>query len=506
MPILEFDNLSKHFGGVDALTDVSFSVEAGQIHAVVGENGAGKSTLMKCLVGVHRADRGTIRFNGAVIAPSSPEAARLLGIDVVFQEIELAANLTVAQSIFLAREPTRLGFIDRAQIRAQASMALDRVGLPVSPDAPIEGLRTAEKQGVQIARALAHGARVLIMDEPTSSLSDHEVERLMTVLESLRAEGTTILYVSHKLEEIFRLADTVTVLRDGRHIATKPRADLDTDALISLMAGPDRAADPALDPAASSAATTKRPDLRTSEPVVLSASGLGNGKDFAQVSFELHRGEVLGLFGIVGAGRTELSRAIFGLDPISAGELRLDGELVRFRSAASAIAKGLALVPEDRKLQGLLLDENLRRNISLPAMSEVAVAGVISRTKEYALAGDAVLRFGIVARSGVDQVAQSLSGGNQQKVVLAKWLATNPRVLILDEPTKGIDVGAKREVHEMIRRFAVSGLAVLLISSELEEVMILSDRIMIMRGGRIAATVSAAGSTRDALLKLAVHG
>ena len=504
MPVLEFDQLYKHFGGVAALSDVSFSVDAGEIHAVVGENGAGKSTLMKCLVGVHRADKGAIRLSGHAISPANPEAARARGSDVVFQEIELAQNLTVAQSICLAREPTRFGMIDRNSMRSIAASALERVGVPISPDAPIEDLRTAEKQGVQIARALAQGASILIMDEPTSSLSDHEVERLMTVLESLRSGGTTILYVSHKLEEIFRLANTITVLRDGRHVATQPRSELNPDALISLMAGPDRAKDPALD---ATAVRGKEAESSTADSarVALSAENVGNGRDFSGVSFDLHEGEVLGLFGIVGAGRTEVSRAIFGLDPLPTGHLKLRGESVRFRTASAAIARGLALVPEDRKLQGLILDENLRRNIALPAMSRVTTLGAVSRRREYALAGEAVKQFGIVARAGVDQEAQSLSGGNQQKVVLAKWLATKPTVLILDEPTKGIDVGAKREVHEMVRQFAKSGLAVLLISSELEEVMGLADRIMVMRAGRVAGILPAAGATRDALLKLAVQ-
>jgi ABC-type sugar transport system ATPase subunit len=534
-PLLAFEDVTKRFGGVTALSGVSFRIQAGKIHALVGENGAGKSTLVKCLVGVHRVDSGRIILSGRPIAPQSSRDARGLGIDIVFQEIELAPNLTVAESIFLAREPVSLGMIRTRRMEEEAAALLGSLAVPVSPRARIETLRTAEKQVVQIARTLAQGAQLLVMDEPTSSLSDFEVDRLLGLLEGLRDSGTTIIYVSHKLHEVFRLADDITVMRDGRHVVTNPAETFTTDSVISAMVGaagpprtgvmPRRAAedDPALTGAitrpqtAVSPSTTARP-LKAAgvppylpvtvdghaAPPVLRVDKLSRGRAFRDVSFDLFPCDILGLFGIVGAGRTELVRAIFGLDRPDSGQLTLDGRAVRWRSPADAIAAGLALVPEDRKLQGLHLEESIRRNISLPAISRVSRAGWIDSRAEYALADQAVDRFSIVTRAGVDQAVRFLSGGNQQKVVIAKWLATKPRVLMLDEPTKGIDVGAKREVHALIGRLAAEGAAVILVSSELEEVMALAHRIIVMRAGEASPPMETSQATRESLMRLAV--
>jgi ABC-type sugar transport system ATPase subunit len=511
-PLLAFENVSKRFGGVAALTDVSFAVRPGAVHALVGENGAGKSTLMKCLVGVHAPDAGRILWKGRPVAIPDATAARRLGIDIVFQEIELAPNLTVAESIFLGREPRRgagpLGLVDYGAMRAEAARLLAQLDVPLSPDAPIERLRTAEKQSVQIARALASGnAWLLILDEPTSALSDHEADRLLTRLEALRERGTAILYVSHKLEEVARLADDVTVLRDGRHVQTGPARDLSTADIVRLMVGRETALLSGQRPAENRPA-----QFFGQQTPVLNVRGLTRRPAFEDVSFDLRGGEVVGMFGIVGAGRTEVARVLFGLDRADAGTVTLNGRDARFRSPTAAVRAGLALVPEDRKLQGLLLDESLRRNVALPNLSWLRRHGPAGRllpfvdtAAEWKLAQRSVRDLKVAARAGVEGRAGGLSGGNQQKVVLAKWLAGKPRVLILDEPTKGIDVGAKAEVYRLVRDLAAEGIAVLLISSELEEVLALSDRILVMRAGRVAATFAAEERpSRETILRHAV--
>ena len=493
-PLIQFERIDKSFFGVHALRDVSFEVAAGEIHALVGANGAGKSTLMKVLVGVHAPDAGRLLLDGAPIRPSGPEEARKLGIDIVFQEIELPPNMTIAECVFLAREPRRFGLVDFNRMHRETAALLDRLGVSLPPTAVIANLSVAEKQLVQIARALSGETRLLIMDEPTSALTDHEIERLFTILERLREEGTAILYVSHKLDEIFRLANRVTVLRDGQRVGTKAREDLTPDELVRMMLG---------DKAEAMTETEAGRPAATDRPAVLEVEGLTRAGAFREVSFTLHEGEVLGMFGIVGAGRTEVARALFGLDPYDAGVLRLRGKEVRFRHPSQAIAAGLGLVPEDRKLQGLLLEDSLEHNVSLPSLRRLTRAGLISHRREHQLASQAVADLGIVTAS-IRMEARHLSGGNQQKVVLARWLATNPSILILDEPTKGIDVGAKREVHALVRRLASEGIATLLISSELDEVMALADRVLVMREGMLVATLDAATTSREEVLRHAV--
>lgn len=495
-PLLRLEGLTKHFHGVHALEGASFDVQEGSIHAVVGENGAGKSTLMKLLVGIHAPDAGRIVWEGQAITLDGPAAARDRGIDIVFQEIELAPNLTVGESIFLAREPSRWGWVDAGRVFRSAARLLASLGVPIRPEALIEELSVAEKQLIQIARALAGEPRLLILDEPTSALTEHESGRLFEILQELRRRGTTLLYVSHKLEEIFRLADTITVLRDGRHVGTFPRRELDADALIRHMVGPAREL----------AGTTRTPGAARKDNTapLLAVRDLTRSPAFTEVSFEVRRGEVVGLFGIVGAGRTEVARALFGLDPFDLGNILINGRAVRFRSPSQAVAAGLGLVPEDRKLQGLILEMSLRRNLSLAALARLATAGIIRSREERRLAADAVSRLGIVTR-GMEQEVRDLSGGNQQKVVIARWLATQPRLLILDEPTRGIDIAAKREVHALIRRLAAEGLGVLLISSELEEVLGLSDRLLVLREGRLTGEFDPRTASREAVLRAAVE-
>jgi rhamnose transport system ATP-binding protein len=498
VPLLQFRGVSKRFFGVHALEDVSFTVARGEVHALCGANGAGKSTLMKILVGVHQPDHGQILLDGSPVTLSGPAAARTLGIDIVFQEIELPSNLTVAEAVFLGREPRRFGFVDYGRMFSDTAAVLERLGVPIDPSALVEELSVAEKQLVQITRALSGETRVLIMDEPTSALTDHETERLFRLLDALRERGTTILYVSHKLEEIFRLSQQVTVLRDGRVAGARPTAELTPDELVRMMVGANTD-DEALDPRAEG-----HPHAATAAgEVVLEARGLTRPGAFEEVSFALRKGEVLGMFGIVGAGRTEVARCLFGLDPYTSGTVLLAGQPVNFHSAADAVRAGLALVPEDRKLQGLVLEMSLQRNVSLASLPRLAPVGVVNSAGETRMAAEAVRDLGVVT-DGLEQEVKQLSGGNQQKVVIGKWLATGPRVLILDEPTKGIDVAAKREVHELVRRLARRDLAVLLISSELNEVLALSDRLLVLHEGRVTAELDPATTTREEVLRFAV--
>ncbi len=490
--VLALENLTKHFFGVHALEDVSFSIRRGTVHAVVGANGAGKSTLMKILVGVHRPDRGRVLLLGEPFEPIDPGAASAAGVDIVFQEIELANNLTVAENIFLAREPARLGWVSHRGMHNEACALLARVGLEVSPETEVGELGVAEKQLVQIARAL-HGARhILIMDEPTSALTDHEIERIFAVIRHLRGEGMTILYVSHKLDEVFALADDVSVLRDGRLVRTMRVRDATPDELIRLMVG--EAAEAPL-------AQATRP--APAKPPALSVKGLSRDRAFHDVSFEVHPREIVGLFGIVGAGRTEVARAIFGLDAYDRGSVELLGRPLPPRAPAVSVRAGLGLLPEDRKLQGLLLELSVRWNTSLAALPRLSRWGVVPSREEYELVREEIRRLGIVA-ANTEMEARNLSGGNQQKVVLGKWLAVQPKVLILDEPVKGIDVGAKAEIHRLIRELADEGLAILLISSELDEIINVCDRVLVLHAGRLTAELSRADMTREGIMRHAV--
>ena len=498
MSLLEFREISKRFFGVHALEGISFTVEAGEIHALCGANGAGKSTLMKILVGVHQPDSGAMLLDDDPVTLAGPAAARALGIDIVFQEIEIPPNLTVAEAVFLAREPRRWGLVDYDRMFRETAALMAQLGVPLSPDDPVERLSVAEKQLVQITRALSGEARVLIMDEPTSALTDHEAERLFELLEALRERGTTILYVSHKMDEIFRLSNRITVLRDGRLVGTRDAGQLTPDELVRMMVG-DAAGDDALDPRA---AGGEHASLLAGEEI-LRVTGLTRPGAFRDVSFSLRRGEVLGMFGIVGAGRTEVARCLFGLDPYQEGVITLGDRQVRFRSAAEAVTAGLALVPEDRKGQGLILEMSIQRNASLPELPRLTRAGIVQSGAEARVAAGVVRDLGVVA-AGVEQDVKQLSGGNQQKVVIGKWLAMHPKILILDEPTKGIDVAAKREVHALIRRMAADGLSVLLISSELGEVLALSDRLLVLREGRVTAELDPRETTREEVMRHAV--
>jgi len=488
MTAVRFGGISKRFPGVTALHDVSFDVAAGSCHAVCGENGAGKSTLGKILAGIERPDAGALELFGQPADIRSPRDAMQAGIAMVHQELASCNNLSVGESLCLADLPRRNGFVRRAELAARARALLADVGADLDPGREMASLSVAEQQLVQIAAAVGARARLIVFDEPTSSLGAREAERLYALIGDLRARGTTILYVSHRMPEIFRLCDRVTVLRDGAHVATRPVAELDEGALVEMMIGrrlakfyPGHAA-------------IARGDA------MLEVSGLGTAGRVSEITFSLHAGEVVGLAGLVGAGRSEVAQALFGLDRTMTGHVAVRGRAARIGSPRDAMALGIGYVPEDRKRQGLVLSLLNRENASLPLLERFARAGVVRRDAERAAVGDAFARVQMAADQEVP--TGTLSGGNQQKVVLAKWLAAGSDVLILDEPTRGVDVGAKAELHAWIDRLAASGCAVLLISSDMPELLNLSSRILVLREGRMVGELARADATQDRVLRL----
>jgi len=490
-PLLELRGISKAFPGVQALTEVDLELRAGEVHAVMGENGAGKSTLMKVVGGVHAPDAGTVLLEGEPVRLRDPIDAQEHGIAVIHQELAVLDDLDVGRNVMLGREPTRAGgLVDWRRLHEQARAALDELGIDLDTRTPVERISVGAKQMVEIARAASRDPRVLVLDEPTSSLGRHEEQALFDLVGRLRARGVGLLYISHRIEEVFRLADRVTVLRDGRHVATRPASDLTRDELVRLMVGrmlADR-------------------DLREGAPqpgpVVLEARGLGRGDAVRDVSLELRAGEVLGVAGLVGAGRTELARLLFGADRPDRGEVLLDGRPLRLRSPRAAMRAGIAYVPEDRKALGLVLEHPVGQNIVLSTLRRHTRLGVLRRGSLRRTEREWIERLRIRTPSP-RQVAEALSGGNQQKVVLAKALALRPRVLILDEPTRGVDVGAKAELHRLIREAARDGMAVMMISSELPEVLGVSDRILVLHQGRVAGELPAEGATEEEVVALA---
>lgn len=482
-PALEFRGIAKRFGGVRALRGVSFSVAGGEVHAVLGANGAGKSTLLKILAGLVAPDEGEIFLDGRPLRIRSPREAHERGIGLVPQETTLFGNLSIAENLLLGR-----GWGSPAAMARQARRRLSELGLDVDPLLPVERLSVARKQLVQIARALAFEPRVLALDEPTASLSEGEAEALFGILRRLRARGVTILFVSHRLKEVRAIADRATVLRDGDVAGTLRFPEASKEDMVRLLTG-------------------TAPEEKVSVPAgcakgspILEVRRLG-GRGFRELSFSLRPGEVLGWFGLVGAGRSEAARALFGIDPAEEGELRVGGRWVRIRSPEDAVSLGLGLVPEDRKIEGLVFSMSVVENLTLASLPRLGRWGAIAPALERAAVREATARLRLVC-AGPDQPVSELSGGNQQKVVLGRWLATRPRVLILDEPTKGVDVGAKAEIQALVRRLADEGTGVILISSELEEVR-QADRILVFRAGRISAELAAAQATDAALMAAA---
>lgn len=478
--------ISKRFGATQALQDVSIELAPGTIHGLVGENGAGKSTLVKILAGVHQPDGGSLALNGRAVVIRDPAAARALGIAVVHQEPSLFPDLTLAENVFLGAMPRgRLGEISWGEARRRAEALFRQLDVRLDVTSPVRGMSMADQQLIEIAKALSIDASVLILDEPTASLSAHEVERLFAIIRRLRDRGVAILFVSHRLEEVFALCDVATVFRDGRSVATAPIRELTTADLIRHMVG---------------RAVTLFPKATASiGEVLLEVRGLSRVGEFRDVSFQVRSGEILGFAGLVGAGRTEIARVLFGIAQPSSGEIRLGGRPIRFGAPSNALRAGIAYVPEDRHQNGLVLDFSITDNVSLPILPRLFPRLFLRPSREQRLAKDYAGRLRIRTR-GVDELVEALSGGNQQKVVIAKWLAATPRVLILDEPTRGIDIGAKVEVHRIISDLAASGLAIILISSELPEVIAMSDRIIVLHEGLVSAEISRADASEERIM------
>jgi rhamnose transport system ATP-binding protein len=481
---------TKRFGGVIAIHDVTFDLVAGEVLALLGENGAGKSTCVKLLAGVHQPDSGAVLFDGRPAETWSPLEASRHGVAVMHQHPGLFGDLSVCENIFLGRMPrNRLGVVDEKRMRRRASELLDVVGLPRRPDHLLKELRTSEQQLVEIARALSIDARVLIMDEPTAALSQREVERLFGVVSGLRTHGVAMMFVSHRMEEIYRVADRIVVLRDGRLIGMGPTGEVDRDEAVRMMVGRPL--------------STIYPQWRSSPgPAVLEVAGLSREGAFADISFTVRAGEVVGLGGLVGSGRTEVARVLFGVDRPTGGEIRLAGEPAAFSDPSEAMARGVAYVSEDRLGQSLVMDFPILANASLPTIDRATFAGLVRRRSEIALVEPHLQRLRLKFRD-LDQPAKTLSGGNQQKVVLSKWLATGPRLMILDEPTQGVDVQSKAEVHTMIAELAAQGLAIVLISSELPELLGMCDRIVVLREGRQTATFAREEADAERIIRAA---
>jgi ABC-type sugar transport system ATPase subunit len=490
--LLEAQNICKSFAGVRALVDVSLTLYPGEVHALMGENGAGKSTLMKVLSGLHPPDAGEIRLDGRPVSLPNPHQAIRHGIAMIHQELMPIPDLTVAENILLGHEPmARLpGWIDRRALESEARRLLDLLDADLPLRGKMRERSVAQVQTVEIAKALGHNARVLIMDEPTAAISDREVQALFKVIAMLKRRGVAVVYVTHKMDEVFRIADRVTVLRDGSRVGTYAAAELDPQSLIALMVGR---------PLGSLAAR----DAAIPGDVAISVHGFGRRGAFHNVSFDVRQGEVLGITGLMGAGRTELANAIFGLAPADAGEIRVAGNLVSIRRPADAIRHGIGMVTEDRKGFGLVLTMSVEHNMTLASLGDCCIGPFIRHAKESAVAA-AAIQMMAVKTSGPRQAVGQLSGGNQQKVVIARSLLASPSILILDEPTRGIDVAAKGEIYALIARLARQRKSIVLISSELPEVLMLSDRLLVMRQGTMAAELDPSNTSQEEVLKYAM--
>ncbi|GAA3208135.1 sugar ABC transporter ATP-binding protein [Actinocorallia longicatena] len=489
-PVLALVDVSKSFGAVRALRGVHLDLFAGEIHALAGENGAGKSTLVKTFAGVHRPDGGRVLLNGEPVVFHGPADAQHAGVAVIYQEPTLFPDLSVAENIFMGRQPRgAFGRLDRSAMNAAAAELFARLGVVLDPSGPARGLSIADQQVVEIAKAISRDAKILIMDEPTAALTGREVQRLFTVARTLASEGCALLFISHRLEEIFALCRRVTTLRDGAWIATETVADLTEDDLVQRMVGRELTE------------LYPKVDVKPGE-VALEVARLTREGVFTDVSFTVRRGEIVALAGLVGAGRSEVARAIFGVDRWDAGSVSVEGRPLRAGSPTTAMAAGLALVPEDRRQQGLVMELSIERNMAVTGMKKLRRGPVIPAAAERALAADWAARLQL-KYSRLSDAVGVLSGGNQQKVVLGKWLSTGPKVLIVDEPTRGIDVGTKAEVHRLLSNLAAEGLAVLMISSDLPEVLGMADRILVMHEGRLTAEIARSEASEEKVMAAA---
>ncbi|MFM2105243.1 MAG: ribose transporter ATP-binding protein [Chloroflexota bacterium] len=489
-PLLRMTGISKAFPGVQALDDVHLEVERGTVHALMGENGAGKSTLMKVLAGIYHADAGTIHFDGRDVAIPDSATALRLGISMIHQELAPVPEMIVAENIFLGREPlNRLGLVDRRRMIAASRELFARWEIEIDPRAVMRTLSVAQTQMVEIAKAISYDAKLIVMDEPTSAISEREVAHLHRIIRSLRGSGVAVIYITHKMDEVFRIADRVTVFRDGRHVATKEAGELDRQKLISLMVGREL--------------THLFPKEHAAiGEVVLSVRGLTREGVIEDITFDLRRGEILGLAGLMGAGRTEVLEAIFGVTKVDRGEVLVEGKPIRIRQPADAIAAGMGLLTEDRKLTGIMGVLPVRDNMTVASLARFSPGGFLRKRQmdvECARERDALA----IKTPSLAQLIRLLSGGNQQKVLVSRWLLTGPEILMIDEPTRGIDVGAKAEIHRLMSGLAKQGKAILMVSSELPEILGMSDRVLVMAGGRITAEFTRADVTQEKVLEAA---
>lgn len=491
-PVIELRGISKRFGPVEVLSNVSFSLAAGRVHALAGENGAGKSTIVKILGGLHQPDAGSIFKDGIKTTISGAADAQRQGIAVIHQHPALFPDLSVAENVFIGRQPLRWGGIDWTAMTARARELLATLSVDVDPHAPLSTLSIAERQSVEIVKALSIDAHVLIMDEPTSAISGVETDRLFEIVRRLQKRGVAILFISHFIDEILGLGDEVTILRSGKHVATCETADLTPGQTVRYMIGTEPAA------------FFPKMAAEIGEPV-LSVQGLSGAGFVEDITFDLRAGEILGFFGLVGAGRSEVAEMLFGINAADRGTTAMDGHAISIGSPRQAMRMGISFLPEDRHQQGLVLQFPIRANETLPILRQLSgIFGIVDRAKERHVASDFAERVRVVA-TGIEQMTNTLSGGNQQKVLLAKWLIPSPRVLILDQPTRGIDVGAKAEIHRIISHLAAQGLAIILIGDDAEEVIAMADRILVFRSGRVAAEFARATFDREAIMLAAAH-
>jgi len=491
--VLKLSHITKRFPGVTALDDVSLELARAEVHALVGENGAGKSTLMKILSGVYRQDGGSVELNGAPVAFRTPHEAQAAGISIIFQEFSLIRTFDVTDNVFLNREPTRLlGHLDKRAARQKTRALLAEIGIELDVDRRVDTLSVVEQQIVEIAKALSVTASVLIMDEPSAALTDKELRKLFDIIRTLKSRGVTVIYISHMLDEVFEIADRVTVLKDGKVVGTRRADELSRDELIRMMVG--RTIEDYFPPLSSQRG-----------PVLLEARNLGTGGRLSGITFQLHAGEILGIAGMVGSGRNLLARTLLGLEPVDTGELLVKGRLRRFRGIADAMAAGLGYISDDRKAEGILGPMKLAENITIASLPAYLGLGFLRLRREASDARAEVERLSIRA-TGIGQPVETLSGGNQQKVLLSRWLLRKPDIFVISEPTRGIDVGAKAEIYRILRQATAAGKAVIMISSELPEVIGMSDRVLVMRAGTIQGTVDQhkRPATEEQLMSLAV--
>ncbi|MDQ7093139.1 sugar ABC transporter ATP-binding protein [Desulfosporosinus sp. PR] len=492
--LLVMEGISKSFSGVTVLDNVQFSLRQGEVHALMGENGAGKSTLMKILAGIYSKDAGSVRIAGSESAATSPKIAQQLGVAIIHQELNMIPDLSVRENMFLGRELKwgHTGFLNRTQMRAEAENYLKQLGMDLNPEGLVGELSVGQQQMVEIAKALSMNARILVLDEPTAALTKREIEKLFQIIEALKAQGVGMIYISHRMEEIFQISDRITVLRDGRYIGTREAKDTTLDELVQMMVGRE--------------IKERFPQVeREIGEELLRVEGLVQEGKLYDINLSVKAGEILGIAGLMGAGRSELAKALFGVEKYQQGKIFIKGQDVNLRNPKEAIKAGLALITEDRKGEGLVPDLSVRENLTLPNLRALSSFGFISHRLEGDFVKESIAKLKVKVHSS-EQEVRSLSGGNQQKVVIGKWLATRPKVLILDEPTRGVDIGAKREIYDLMNQLVQTGAAIIMISSELPEVLGMSDRILVMHEGRITGEFSRENATQERIMVAATGG